>query len=378
MIKFTKNKQPFTLGAEIELQVLDAASFELVPKAHEFIANANHGQLTKELFKSMLEVITRVHQDVSGIAQDLEHTYLEVEKYAEQNGMRLSSTGTHPTADYNDRIITDSPRYQQLIDRNQWLSRRTSVYGLHVHIGMRNGDDCIAFSNFLVRQLPLFLAISASAPFWNKKDSGLATTRPTVYESIPTCGMPYLFKSWKQFKDRYKTLIKINAIESMKDLWWDIRPSPGYGTLEIRACDAPATLAETEALVALIHLFCLWYDDHKIKYLQGHPFVPARWILRENKWRVIRYGLDALYVDESTNSNIPIKDYILRWLETLTPYANQLSYGPYLVFLKELLQKGNSSERQKKVFNQTGSLEAVMQFNTEEFKNRQPLWNLIQ
>jgi carboxylate-amine ligase len=372
---FKENTQAFTLGTELELQLIDRKSLQLTPAAPALLEALNHPQLTRELFQSMLEVVSGVCSNAREARADIEKSLHSIEAYTGKNNLFLSSTGNHPGADYNDRIVTDSPRYHYLIDRNKWLTRRTAVFGLHVHIGMRNGDECIAFANFMLRQLPMLIALSASSPFWRGHDTGLATSRPTVYEAIPTCGLPYLAKDWEEFALRYHQLIHVKSIESMKDLWWDLRPSPGYGTLEIRICDGPATLAEMEALIAFLHLLALWYNDNRATFDAQHPVIPERWILRENKWRSVRHGLEALFVEEHSISNIPLRDYIRRWLEELKPYAETLDYGASLEWLERILQNGNSSDRQRRIWQESGDLNAVIRHNIDEYYLREPIWS---
>lgn len=373
-LNFTESNNFLTLGVEIELQVMEKSTNQLTPKAHDFIANIDNPKLTKELFQSMLEIITGICTNAHEAYIDLDNSLKQVDEYASDHALSLCSTGSHPTANYNDRIITESKRYHELIDRNQWLSRRTSVYGLHVHVGMRNGDECIDFSNFFVRQLPILLALSASSPYWIGKDSGLASTRPTVYEAIPTCGLPYFFKNWEAFNKRYQDLIRVQSIKSMKDLWWDLRPSPGHGTLEIRICDGPATLKEMKALVAMIHAMANWYSDNKAEFNSTYGTIPERWILRENKWRAIRHGLEAQFIDESTISNLPARTVAYNWLEKLSPYFKNFEYNDCEEIIVNLLQKGNSTSRQRKVYERSGDLEEVVRHNISEHLSRQPIW----
>src|SRR5690606_34059151 len=137
------------------------------------------------------------------------------------------------------------------------------VYGMHIHLGMRSGDACIRYHNFFLHLVPHLLALSASSPFWHSLNTGLACARPTMYESMPTSGMPYIVKSWKAFENLYKTMVRTGSIKSIHDLWLDLRPSPELGTLELRMCDEPATLAEVMAITAYVHVLALWYEDHQ-------------------------------------------------------------------------------------------------------------------
>ncbi len=364
-----------TLGVEIELQLIDPISLNLSPRAEEILKCA--APLTKkikqEFYQSTLEINTDKCSSVQEVEKDLSQSFDQINKIADSLNISLATTGCHPFSRYADCVITPSARYNELIDRNQWLTRRMTVYGMHVHIGMKSGDDAIRFNNFFLNFLPHLLALSASSPFWQGEDTGLSSCRPTTYESLPTAGHPYRVKNWREFEQLYDTLKKCKAIGSMKDLWWDIRPSPGYGTLEIRVCDGLATLDETLAVVAFIHLLASWFNDHG-EWLEQVPTSPL-WFSRENKWRAIRHGLEARLVVNLKGETKSIKQDISEWLEKLAPYEAKRGYQEYFRTLRDIIEKGNSTSRQRKIYAKTGSLQDVVKFNIEEFLVRRSLWN---
>ncbi len=363
-----------TLGAEIELQIIDPESFKLAPKAEELLKGSAElsKNITKEFYLSTIEINSNKCNDVHGIEKDLSKSCDIVSKIAGVEGVKLASTGCHPISRYSDCIVTKSDRYEDLIDRNQWLTRRMMVYGLHVHLGMKTGDDVIRFNNFFLNFIPHLIALSASSPFWQGDDTGLAACRPTTYESLPTAGHPYRVNNWKEFERLYETLKKCKAINSLKDLWWDIRPSPHYGTLEVRACDGLATLEETLALVSFIHLLANWFNDYG-SWL-NEVTSPPLWFVRENKWRAIRYGLNADIVTNFDGDSRPISEDILQWLDKFAVYEKRLGYQKHVKTLKEIIEKGNSSNRQRKIYDKTSSLDDVVKFNIEEFEQRKPIW----
>lgn len=362
-----------TLGVEIELQLINPETLELSPKAEELLKAAAHvnKKIKQEFYLSTVEINTDKCENVQDVEEDLSKSFDDIGKIADSLNITLATTGCHPSSRYSDCVITSSKRYNELIDRNQWLTRRMTVYGLHVHIGMKSGDDAIRFNNFFLHFIPHLLALSASSPFWQGEDTGLSSCRPTTYESLPTAGHPYRVKNWREFEDLYHTLKKCKAINSLKDLWWDIRPSPSYGTLEIRACDGLATLSETLALVSFIHLLAHWFVDHG-SWLEQVPTSPS-WLSRENKWRAIRRGLEANLVTDVEGNTKPIKQDILEWLDKLAPYEKKLGYQTYIKDLRNIIENGNSSVRQRKVFAINKSLEDVVKFNVQEFLERTPL-----
>ncbi len=365
-----------TLGVEIELQIINKDHFNLEPKAEEVLKAASlvSKNIKQEFYQSTVEINTDKCFSVFDVEKDLSLSLNQIDKIADDLNLGFATTGCHPFSRYVDCVITPSSRYNELIDRNQWLTRRMTVYGLHVHLGMKSGDDAIRFNNFFLNFIPHLLAISASSPFWQGDDTGLASCRPTTYESLPTAGHPYQVKNWEEFERLYETLKKCKAIDSMKDLWWDIRPSPAFGTLEIRACDGLATLDGTLAVVAFIHLLANWFNDNG-SWLERVPTQPL-WFSRENKWRAIRHGLEADLIINLSGETKPIKTDILEWLDKLAVYENKLGYQNYIKTLRKILEKGNSSSRQRAVHLKSNSLQEVVSFNMQEFKARSPIWEI--
>ncbi len=368
-----KSAGELTLGAEIELQIIDPQSFNLASRAEEIFKKAQGLERIKpELYLSTVEINTDKCENVHEVEEDLREYYDHIERIGGELEVKFATTGCHPFARYDNAEITPSPRYNDMIDRNQWLLRRQTVYGLHVHIGMKSGDDCIRFNNFFAGFTAHLLALSASSPFWQGRDTGLASCRPTTFEALPTAGQPYNVRNWREFESLYYTLKKCDSIRSLKDLWWDLRPSPNYGTLEIRVCDGPATLDEALAITAYIHLLAHWFRDNGSWLEQVPP--PSHWQLRENKWRVMRHGLEARLVKSLDGDTKMVRDDIGEWLEKLAPYIEKLGYGKYVETIRNIMSNGNSSARQRAIYEKTASLEEVSKFNTEEFFARSPLW----
>lgn len=364
-----------TLGVEIELQLIDPEHCNLTSQAELLLKDGKNSfkKLKPEFYLSTVEINTDKCDDVCQIDKDLAESFDTLAFIGKGHHIDFATTGCHPFSRYADCVITPSPRYSELIDRNQWLTRRMTVYGLHVHIGMKSGDDCIRFNNFFSQFTPHLLALSASSPFWQGEDTGLASCRPTTYEALPTAGQPYQVRNWREFEHLYHTLKKCDAIHSMKDLWWDMRPSPGFGTLEIRVCDGPATHAEAVAITAYIHMLAHWFKDNGGWVDQVAP--SPHWLSRENKWRVMRYGLDAVLVTNIDGETKPVRQDIEEWLEKTSSYMKSLGYEAYIATLRDILSKGNSSMRQRAVFAKTGSLEEVVRHNINEFTMRTPIWD---
>jgi carboxylate-amine ligase len=374
-LEFVRSERELSIGVELELQVLDASTLLLTPRANDIIEYCKNKRLEHEFFQSTLEITTSIANGASEIEKDLKNSLNEVSLGAAELNLKLGSTGTHPLSDYRERLVTRSPRYDQLIDRNQWIVRRMAVYGMHIHLGMTSGDSCIRYNYFFMHLLPHILALSGSSPFWQGKYTHLSSCRPTTYEALPTAGMPYLVKDWKGFQSLYHFLTKAKSITSMKDIWWDLRPSPEYGTLELRFCDEPATLYEAVGIISFVHLLAHWFREHEEEWTTSHAQL-KQWIFRENKWRAIRYGLDADLIVSSHGKTKSLRKDILRWVEILEPYAQSTNNVAYLSRINEIVAKGNSACRQHRVFQNTNDVEAVVRHNVNEFEKGVPDWNV--
>lgn len=373
MLEFKSNGH-LTLGVEIELQLLDKETLDLKPAAIDVLRHTVSDQNIKpEIFQSMVEINTGICADVAAVEKDLRGSMAVLKEAAHQENALLSTTGTHPFARYSERLLFPAERYDYLIDRNQWIAQRLMIFGMHIHIGMRDGESCIRFNNFFLRFIPHLLALTASSPFWQGGETGLASCRPTIFESCPTAGHPCRLQNWQEFSDLCDRMVKSQSIGDLKDIWWDLRPSPRYGTLEIRACDGVATLQETLAVVAFVHTLAHWFDTHDEFDRETPP--PPLWIMRENKWRAMRHGMEALIIKNNETDVVPLREHILLWIDRLSPVAKSLGYDAYWKSLAELVERGSSYRRQIAVFEKTGSVMDVTRHNCTEFEQEAPAYS---
>jgi len=359
---------PFTIGVEMELQLVDPKTWDLKPVANEIIdlIGKNDPHLKHELFESMIEINTDVCRNAHEIEANIHDKLRVLHQHCEKIGVQLASTGTHPFSRYIDGKVVAAERYQYLIDRNRLLAQRLIIFGLHVHLGMRDGEHCIAMTNLFLNHLYLLLALSASSPFWQGQDTGLASGRSTIFEALPTAGHPNPVRNWKEFCELYDRLCRCEGIHSLKDIWWDLRPSPHYGTLEIRVCDALATVRETVALVALIHALAIACDRQLDK--NNLPEPPPLWVIRENKWRASRYGLEAKMIVDKDGHTSKVPEQLERLLGSLAPIASDLHYREYFDVLKQLIASGGNYNRQRLVYARTQSFPQVVEANCREFE----------
>lgn len=380
-IEFTRSPK-LSLGVEVELQILDWKTHDLCSGARRLLqhlarsSKMEHASIKPEIFQSMIEVNTGICDDVAQVRHDLATAFTQLRIAGEALGLEFACAGTHAFANYEDAVVFPSERFRYILERGRFLGRRLMIFGLHVHVGMRDGDMAIQMMNALVAKAPCFLALSGSSPFWRAHDTGLCSSRTTVFEAMPTAGTPPTFETWADFERHIGVLSTSRSIESLKDLWWDVRPSPTYGTLEMRICDALPTLSETVAVVALAQAFIARCDDMR---RGGHRFPPPpTWQLRENKWRATRWGLDAELVVDERGGTRKLRDELDTMLRECEPYAAKLGCASEMRRVASILERGPSYRRQRDVFHHTRSYSAVMQSLSHEWASDEPVvWDRL-
>jgi carboxylate-amine ligase len=349
-IDFTSSRRA-SLGVEWELELVDLETRQLASASDDVLAaispGGEHPKAKHELLQSCVEVITGICQTVAQAREDLAHTVAEVTKAADERNLGVMCSGTHPITDWATQRITDNARYALLVERNQWMARQLQIFGVHVHVGVRAPDKAMPIVNGLLSYLPHFLALSASSPYWIGSDTGLASYRSKVFEALPTAGLPYQLSGWPAFEKYMEALISSHAIESVREVWWDIRPHPGFGTVELRICDGLPTLDEIVCVAALAQCLVERFDrqlDHGYTLPEPRP-----WLVRENKWRAARYGLDAEIVIDNTGSLQPVTEAIIDLVDDLLPIARRLDCERELESIPRLIQRGASYQRQRAV-----------------------------
>lgn len=354
-----------SLGVEVELALVDGESGELTCVAPELLARVGagypeteHPKIKKELYQCTVEVITGVCATVAEARADLAESMREVEQAAADSGAAVIGAGLHPFTPWHQLSLSEGERYQRLVDTIGWPARRLTTHGVHVHVGVRSGDKAIATVNSLTEYLPVFLALSAASPYWNGRDTGLASTRTKIFESMPTTGLPPHLRDWAEFNVFLDTLIEAGAIETVREVWWDIRPHPGYGTVELRMCDSMPTLWEISALAALAQSLVTEFD--RMIDAGVTPDVPREWVRRENKWRAARWGVEAdLVIDESGHTQ-PLREIVDGLVDRLLPIAKDLDCAAELVDLRRIAAEGPSYVRQRRVVAEGGDLQGVV------------------
>lgn len=356
-VHFGSSKK-FTLGGELEFQLVDQKTWDLKPACPEILSEVQSLRTKEEIFKSMIEVESDVRGSALLIEEDWKQEVLAILPVAEKVGVHLVGSGSHPFARTRDRLVTPGKRYQYLIEKNQWIARRIAIFGLHCHIGMENKEEAIRYYRFYLSIAPLLLALSASSAFWESEQTGLASVRSTFFEAIPSGGHPPILESWKHFEGLFSKMILSGAISSHKDLWWDVRPSLDYGTLEIRICDVMPTLEQNAALIALIHVLALAYEHQ-----DQNPFPwpdLSEWSYRENKWRAARYGLNFDFILRDSAEKVSAREYMQEIFKHCEPLFLQQNYMKYYQTLLNILEHGTIADQQEQIFRETNDLREVV------------------
>lgn len=353
-----------TLGVEVEYWVVDNETGMPASLSREILGavaephGGEHPKAKHELFESSIEVITGICETPAEACADLMGTIDELQPHLDAHGVSMMSSGTHPLADYTDLRITPNPRYEKLVDTIQWPARRLMIHGVHVHVGVRSAEKAIATVNGLATYLPHLLALSTSSPYWEGDDTGLASCRTKIFEIMPTAGLPPRLDGWAEFEQFLDALIHAGSISTVREVWWDIRPHPGFGTVELRMCDGIPTMPEVAAVAALSQCLVTWFD-HLID--EGAP-VPLRpsWVVRENKWRAARYGVDAELILDDHGNHKPLREEMHELVDHLRPIAVELGCAAELDSIGALMDLGSSADRQLAVAQETGSLQEVV------------------
>lgn len=374
-IDFAKNDRP-SLGVEVELSLVNAETRDLANASNAILSDLGNGdphghpKAKHELFECTVEIITGVCTTAAEARADLESTLAEVREAAAAHGVVPISVGTHPFARWRDQTVSDDPRYAELVEELQWTARRLAIYGVHFHVGVRSGEKAVAITNALRGYLPLFVALSASSPFWEDEDSGLASSRIKVFESLPTAGLNPPIANWEEFEQLMGTLVRARCIRSIREIWWDIRPHPIFGTVELRMCDAPQTMREVTALAALAQCLVEWLSEQHDAGTLVTEF--GEWTVRENKWLATRHGIEADLIAERIGSRRPAVDIIGSLIDSLEPMGERLDCGAELADVRRILDHGPGYARQRAVAAAGGSSTDVVDALRREFETDQP------
>ncbi|MBW9206555.1 glutamate--cysteine ligase [Mumia sp. zg.B17] len=347
-----------TVGIEWELALVDADTGDLRQVARTVLeglagpGGAPHPHVHQELLLNTVEVVSGVHQRIGDAGRDLQRSIEEVRAVTGPLRVELMCAGTHPFAQWDHQKVTDKERYNTLIDRTQWWGRQMLIYGVHVHVGIEDRAKVLPLMRAVLAYFGHLQALSASSPFWGGKDTGYASNRALMFQQLPTAGLPFRLEEWEDLERYTDDMLHTGVIDEFGEVRWDIRPSPRFGTLEVRICDGTPTLTELLAIAALTQ--CL--VEHFSGELDAGRELPdlPQWFLQENKWRSARYGMDAILILNAKGDEDLVTTDVRRLLEVLAPAAERLGCTEELADVETILRVGASYQRQREIAGRHG------------------------
>jgi glutamate---cysteine ligase / carboxylate-amine ligase len=356
----------YTVGIEEEVMLLDQLTWALAHRIDSVLPRLPHSRtnsFTAETHGSALEIQTGVHGRIGEATAELGALRRELDETLKPLGMRAASAGTHPFAVWQEIVISAGERYQFVYGSMRELARREPTFGLHVHVGVPDAEQAIHAANRLRAELPLLLALSVNSPFWQGRDTGLGSARTPLFQAFPRVGIPRAFRTYEEYVESVDVLIRSDAVPEPTFLWWDVRPQPRFGTVEVRIMDAQTTLADTAALAALVQsIVRLEVEEGAQTYDQGIP--PE--VLDENRFLAARDGMEAELIAHDLNERVPARALLADLLTLCRPHAEALGCAPELETITRLSTR-TGARRQLELSRTLNSLPRVVAVLADDF-----------
>jgi carboxylate-amine ligase len=363
VLKHSFDGTPFTVGVEEELMIVDAKSMNLAHGIEQILAALPDDagvRVKPELMQSVLEVATEPCPDVETAGQQLAALRARVAEVGGPHGYAIGAAGTHPFARWDEQLIVERPRYQELAEELGYVALREMIFGTHVHVGVDGADKAIYIADGIRRYLPLMLALSANSPFWQGRRTGMASSRTPVFRGFPRVGIPPYYGSWEIYCHRVELMMRSGAIEDYTYLWWDVRPHPNLGTVEVRVFDQQTRLQDTIALAALVQALV-----HRLaaEFEEGIPSIehPTE-LIDDNKVRAAIRGLDGDLVDFDKGRRASAREMLADLLAGLREHAQELGCETELGWADELLEGGPEARAQAAEYERNEDLESVVRW----------------
>ena len=362
-----KGNSSHTLGVEVELQLVDRETGALsntIQSILERVPQKWQDAIKPEFMQSYCEINTGICQSVKEVESDLTEKLIWATDTAEELGVAFVWAGTHPFSRWEHQKISPGERYAWLLEAMQDVARRMLIFGLHVHVGVDSGDKAIHMCDRLMRHIPTLLALSANSPYWCGRDSGLQSYRSKIIEGLPTAGLPQPMRNWSEYVWLIDHLIRTKFISSIREIWWDVRPHAGFGTVEMRIMDMPLNMRHTLGMVALTQSLVASISENIDNGAYQYDIHPM--IAKQNRWQASRYGMDASFVDVETMQAVTARTMARKLITRCEPYAERLGCLQQLHYLDDILENGTGAQRQRKIFQQTNDPREVVRFLVEQ------------
>jgi carboxylate-amine ligase len=331
--------EAYSLGAEEEVMLLNPTDWSLAQQSERVFAGVTRdleGHLGGETQSSIVELASGIHSDVASLAEELEALRWALELELSSLGLRAASAGTHPFTVWHETVVTARPRQKAVYGSMRELARREPTMALHVHVGVPDAEDGIRLANRMRAHLPVLLALSVNSPFWQGRDTGLSSARTPLFQAFPRVGIPRAFDDYADWLETVSLLIRCEAFPDPTFLWWDVRPRPPYGTVEVRICDAQTRARETAALAALVQCIA------RLEVEEGHVddlVVGSPEVLVENRFLAARDGMDAQLIDPRQARRVPVRDQVAELLDACLPHATDLGCAEELEGIRQLAER---------------------------------------
>ena len=357
---FTANESP-TIGVELELGLVDLETMALSSSAGLLLPqlSAEVASFVKpELMQACVEGITGVCRSVDDAGRELRERLQSVESICESNGVGLWWGATHPFWVWRDHQVTPNDRYHDLVNSLQEMARRLVTFGLHIHVGVDSGDKAVMICDRILQHLPTLLALTASSPFWENRNTGLHSQRSKIMEGLPTAGLPPLMRNWSEYVWLVNQMVESGFINTIREIWWDVRPHHNFGTVEVRVCDMPGNLEDVLAITALVQSLVKTLSDMIDNGAYQHDCHPM--MVRQNKWRAARFGTHAKLVNSFTYEVESLGLVVNALVEKLSPTAEQLGCLNHLERARAMATAPSWADKQLAILDKTGDPREVV------------------
>lgn len=319
-----KENNFFTMGVELELQLVDLQTFNLAMEAKDFLRRLSEishpGEIKPEITLAMIEFNSSIHNSYDTLVSELRSMRNITAEQAAQTHIGICGGGAHPFQKWQEQRIFPTERFITVSEQYGYLAKQFTIFGQHIHIGCKNGDEALYLCHAMASYLPQFIALSAASPFHQSVDTSFDCSRLTVISAFPLSGTPPWLLTWAEFETYFEKMFNLGIVKSMKDFYWDIRPKPEFGTIELRICDTPLTVDKAADLAAYAQMIICWLMETK-PHLSREVYLTYLY----NRFNAARYGFDAIFIDPVRRKNLLLIDHILDTCKQLEPYAKQLN-----------------------------------------------------
>jgi carboxylate-amine ligase len=354
----------YTLGIEEELMLLDGDGLALAPRVESVATAIDDGRVKRELMQCQIELATSPQRTVAAAEDELRDLRSRVIRIGAQLGVRLAGAGTHPFSLSESQPLTVCDRYRELAAALRYPLRREACFGMHVHVAVGSPDKAVRVMEAVLGDLPLLLALSTSSPFWRGEPTGLHSTRTVVFQSLPRSGLPPVFGCYEDYARGVERLADAGALPDHSYLWWDVRPHPRFGTVEVRILDAQPRVGDSVALAGVVQALVRHYGR---RYDRGERFADGdRFVVGENRWLAARHGLHAPMVDAGSDTSVPARRMVEELLDRVADDAAALDATEALDRIAAILREGTCADRQLALHRSGASLHAIVQSLVDE------------